>query len=103
MIDYSNEHGEFVGYEGLAIAIIQQAVDDYSHALQTIYDLEDETGEYVTKIINKNKKTVYECLVFFNESTIVNCMISDTQAFIRIINNRINLGQVYDKSKNKWR
>ena len=94
------------GYEGLALAVIQQAVEDYSRACMGLKEGEEYDGEYQIlcrqRAINC-KKTVYECLVFFKHSTMCDVLIGDSTMFMKKVEDKIKQGLVYDCTTRTWR
>ena len=94
------------GYEGLALAVIQQAVEDYSKACYGLRECEEYTGEYQVLCRQRAmncKKTVYECRTFFKQSIMCDVLIGDVSAFMRKVDEKINQGLVYEAKSSKWK
>lgn len=98
---------EMYGYEGLAEAIIMQAVEDYTRASKTLeLCLKKNNGMSQFQRDNLKKrttKTIIECRTFFTDSLIVNIIFSDNERFLNVIDEKIREGLVYDRQRGVWK
>lgn len=94
------------GYESLAIAVIEQAVEDYSRACQGLKECENYDGEYKTigrQVALNYKRTVYESIYFFRNSVICEVIIKNPTDFMKQVDEKINQGLVFDFARGKWK
>ena len=94
-------------WESLAMKVIYQAVDDYSHACVAFRDaLDYDNGlseEMRNRVLDSSKQTIVECVDFFRNSVICDVLIPDSRAFIEKMDEYIDEGKTFDRNSMKWR
>lgn len=92
------------GIENVAMAVIYQAVEDYSKACIGLTELDGGLTEKMRENKEKRcKKMVMDCLVFFRQSLICEIYIDDIEGFIYQIDKRVEKGLTFDRAHMIWK